>query len=270
LTTFHDENVHDTHSATIDWGDGTKDAGVITKPLPVTSTVTVSLPTVFEGPSDTTPPPAPSPPGSDGAVSGSHVYADNGDYTVTVCVTDSEGDTGCDTQDVKVHNVAPSVDAGPDQTAYLSEAVTVSGTWTDPSGSLDNPYGWWWDLDGQSGADLSGTASYGETISGTTSFALSGSYTLTLSVRDKDGGSGRDSLVIEVLDQPPPVVILGYHTVVPGECLYCIARAYEVDPYAIAAQNGIVNIHLIYSGQILAIPNMPGTLPAGRVSRRQF
>ena len=69
---------------------------------------------------------------------------------------------------------------------------------------------------------------------------------------------------------PPPEGILGYHTVRPGETLYCIARAYGVDPYAIARRNNILNPSLIYAGTVLAIPNVPYTLPAGRVCPRQF
>jgi len=57
--------------------------------------------------------------------------------------------------------------------------------------------------DGDGSADSSGTASYGDTIPGTTSFVLEGSYILTLGVTDKDGGSGSDSLVIDVLNRPP-------------------------------------------------------------------
>jgi len=64
--------------------------------------------------------------------------------------------------------------------------------------------------------------------------------------------------------------ILGNHTVRSGETLYCIARAYGVDPYAIAAQNGILNPNLIHPGQVLKIPNKPYTLPAGRTCPRQF
>lgn len=71
-------------------------------------------------------------------------------------------------------------------------------------------------------------------------------------------------------ETPAPNDILGYHTVRPGETLYCIARAYGVDPYAIAEENGIVTPSYIYAGQSLAIPNVPKTLPAGPVCPRQF
>ena len=64
--------------------------------------------------------------------------------------------------------------------------------------------------------------------------------------------------------------ILGYHTVQPKETLYCIGRAYGVDPYAIARENSILNPNLIHPGQRLAIPNVPRSLPPGRVCPRQF
>ena len=69
---------------------------------------------------------------------------------------------------------------------------------------------------------------------------------------------------------PVPGEILGYHTVKSGETLYCIARAYGVDPYAIAEENGILNPNRIYAGQELAIPDAPKTLPSGHVCPRQF
>ncbi len=82
--------------------------------------------------------------------------------------------------------------------------------------------------------------------------------------------SGTPTPTSTVTPTPAPGDILGYHTVQPGETLYCIARAYEVDPYAIARQNNILNPNLIYVGQQLAIPDAPYTLPAGRVCPRQF
>jgi LysM repeat protein len=68
----------------------------------------------------------------------------------------------------------------------------------------------------------------------------------------------------------PAGTILGYHTVQPGETLFCIGRAYGVDPYAIARQNNILNPNLIHAGTAPAIPNAPCALPPGRVCPRQF
>jgi LysM repeat protein len=62
-----------------------------------------------------------------------------------------------------------------------------------------------------------------------------------------------------------PGAIICYHTVRPGETLFCIGRAYGVDPYAIAMKNSIVNPNLIYPGQVLAIPYVPRLLPSGPV-----
>jgi LysM repeat protein len=76
----------------------------------------------------------------------------------------------------------------------------------------------------------------------------------------------QNGVIIVVSDED----ILGYHVVQPKETLYCIGRAYGVDPYAIARRNGILNPNLIHVGQRLAIPDAPHSLPPGRVCPRQF
>lgn len=73
-----------------------------------------------------------------------------------------------------------------------------------------------------------------------------------------------------VFAAPARWTILGYHVVRPGETLFCIARAYGVNPWAIANQNGIVNPNRIYPGMSLAIPAAYAALPAGPVCARQF
>jgi len=65
--------------------------------------------------------------------------------------------------------------------------------------------------------------------------------------------------------------ILGYHSVRPGETLFCLGRAYKVSPWAIASQNGIGWMNAIYAGQVLAIPNVAwANAPAGPTCVRQF
>jgi LysM repeat protein len=77
---------------------------------------------------------------------------------------------------------------------------------------------------------------------------------------------------------PTPIVTpvpiggtLGIHKVRWGETLYCIGRAYQVEPYAIAKANQIRWPNIIFPGQKLTIPNVPwGKIPAGPVCKTQF
>jgi LysM repeat protein len=64
--------------------------------------------------------------------------------------------------------------------------------------------------------------------------------------------------------------VSGQHTVQAGETVYCIARAYGVDPWAIGLQNSLANASRIHPGDVLGIPNVPATLPPGPVCARQF
>jgi len=63
----------------------------------------------------------------------------------------------------------------------------------------------------------------------------------------------------------------GIHVVKQGETLYCIGRAYMVNPWAIASVNRIYFPYYVYPGQKLTIPNSPWTnIPAGPTCARQF
>jgi LysM repeat protein len=83
---------------------------------------------------------------------------------------------------------------------------------------------------------------------------------------------------VTVTSTPTPIVTpiptggtLGIHKVRWGETLYCIGRAYQVEPYAIAKANGIWWPNIIFPGQKLTIPNTPwGKIPAGPVCKTQF
>ena len=92
-------------TASIDWGEGTVDVGVLTEVPGAEGVLTT------------------------GTVSGSHVYGDDGLYTVTVCVTDDnqapnanppvDGQT-CDTFTVRVNNVNPVLN----DPVFLNPAIT--------------------------------------------------------------------------------------------------------------------------------------------------
>jgi hypothetical protein len=116
-----------------------------------------------------------------------------------------DGDNACSTATttVAVINVAPTASAGADQTVSRNAAVSLSGTFTDPAGAADDLYAWSWDLDGNGTPDASGTTTYGSAVPALTSFAASGTYTLTFRVTDKDGGSHSDTVVITVINQAP-------------------------------------------------------------------
>jgi hypothetical protein len=182
----------DQSNVTVDEGQTAFNSGTVSDPDGDTVALAASIGSVTDN--------------GDGTWSWSFTTSDGPAESQTVVITGDDGNGGVTTVDfvLTVNNVAPSVDAGPDQTVFRNDTVTVSGTWADPAGILDDPYAWSWDLDGDSTPDSSGSASFGaQPIVETTSFALEGFYTLTFDVTDKDGGFGSDSLLVEVLNRPP-------------------------------------------------------------------
>ena len=127
----------------------------------------------------------------------SHTYVDNGDYTVTVEVTDDDGGVGTDDVEVTVLNVPPDVDAGPDATVTSGETYGFSGSFSDP-GLEDDPWGWvinWGD--GTPNA-VGSTDDQFAAIIASHQVCAAGDYTVTLTVTDKDGGAGSDDLTLTV------------------------------------------------------------------------
>jgi VCBS repeat-containing protein len=170
---FVDPDLGDTWTATVDYGDGSE-----TQPLALVGT-TFQL---------------------------SHTYADDGEYTVIVTVTDREGGVGADALDVTVLNADPLVDLGADddgvprQTPH-THTVTFSDVGTADTHTVDVDWG-----DGTPGDTLVSTvdASGGITIPLTHVFATTGDFILTVTVTDDDGGIGVDTAVMHVLANRAP------------------------------------------------------------------
>ncbi len=97
--TFTDVGVDDTHTAVVDWGDGTAPEGV-----------TISQQS------------------GGGSLTATHTYGDNGLFTVTVTVTDDDSLTGSGTAAVVVANANPTVAIDRSATTSFDGVPTVVGT----------------------------------------------------------------------------------------------------------------------------------------------
>jgi uncharacterized repeat protein (TIGR01451 family) len=168
VATFTDPDANATaaeYSATIDWGDGS-----------ATSAGTISGPT-----------------GGPFTVRGSHTYADEGTYTVTVHITDSDSTNAADATST-AHVADATLTPGPLSLTGGTEgsgATTASFTFTDA-----NPVSTvadftatisWGDATSSAGT-VSGPTGGPYTVTGSHTYADEGSYPVTVMVTD-DGGS---------------------------------------------------------------------------------
>lgn len=133
-----------------------------------------------------------------GVLTPTHVFADNGLYTVTLTVTDTEGGVGSDYLQVTVSNLAPQMSDPADRSVAVDETFTVTAIITD-AGSLDSFT-----------LTIVWAAGVTETVNlpaGSTSFevthsyAASGSYTVLVTLTDKDGAAVDLDFVVEVANR---------------------------------------------------------------------
>ncbi|MFB6722400.1 S8 family serine peptidase [Kribbella sp. NPDC056345] len=168
--TYSDPGTLDTHTAQIEWGDGT----------------TTGVPATL------------------GQVGGSHTYADNGNYTVKVTVTDDDGGTSSASFPVVVSNVAPVVTIDPAQVKTITEGSTLAAkaSFVDP-GSADTHTA---SIDWGFGAPTAGSL-LGTTVTGSRAYGDNGSFTVGVKVTDDDGGSGTATFPVQVTNVAPTAVI---------------------------------------------------------------
>ena len=115
---------------------------------------------------------------------------EEGEYTVTLKVTDSDGEWGINSTVVTVENFVPIANAGGPYVVNESETILL-----DASGSIDPgediiSYEWDLDNDGQ----------YDDASGVTTSFSSNdyGNYTVSLKITDRDGTLVTDSTMVAV------------------------------------------------------------------------
>ncbi len=119
-----------------------------------------------------------------------HTYADDGIYKVVLRVTNSDGGVGSDTLYVTVANLPPLVEAGGDQAGKRRQPLRFAGAFADP-GSEDT-HTFFWDF---------GDGATADTLTPVHRYRDAGTYWVTLTVRDDDGGEGSDGLTVTISDE---------------------------------------------------------------------
>ncbi|MBX2997504.1 MAG: DUF11 domain-containing protein [Caldilineaceae bacterium] len=193
---YSDLGKSETFTYTINWGDGTSESGDVTD--------------VITGPTA---------PRTRGAISATHVYADNGVYTVTVTIRDDDGGQHSRSFTVTVLNAAPELNAGNNQTVTEGALVSLDPATFLDRGTLDThiaTVNW-----GDGSPSVAGTVNatpYGPpgstagvtgTISASHRYADDGVYTVTVQLSDDDGATVTDTLTITVTNVAPTVRAAG-------------------------------------------------------------
>ncbi|UCE29504.1 MAG: PKD domain-containing protein, partial [Candidatus Bathyarchaeota archaeon] len=112
---------------------------------------------------------------SGAGVNPTHIYAQNGDYLVTLTVTDADGDSDSTSLTITVIDKEPTADFEASPTSGV-EPLLVN--FEDSSASHDGIVGWTWNFgDGQSSTDRNPTHNYVD----------SGVFTVSLTVVEGDG-----------------------------------------------------------------------------------
>ena len=184
-------------------------------------------------------------------VTAEHAYCDDGDYTITVEVTDSEGTTGRDTARVLVRNVPPEVDAGAASFAYPCVPVDLVATFVDP-GWCDTHTATWdfGDCTPSRPAVVrerhdppAGTG----TASALHTYRTCGTYLARCVVTDDDGGVGEAVRVVQVTGLVNPSFEDGFRVTPHGE----IGNGWEPYPGPAACAGDLVVLHEGRRGQRL-------------------
>ncbi|MCK5253581.1 MAG: PKD domain-containing protein, partial [Thermoplasmata archaeon] len=149
-----------------------------------------------------------------------HIYTETGLFIARFRVTDNDGATAQDILRVQVSsavtpNEPPTAEAGGPYTGVTGVPLTLSGTGTDPDGSIES---YEWDFEGD------GTIDHYSPASGTTTkvYGLSGLYSAVLFVTDDDGAVTSDVAEVRieranlvpsasVSDPAPGATIKGYY-----------------------------------------------------------
>jgi len=152
-----------------------------------------------------------------------HAYADDGNYTVTLTVTDDDGSTASSTATKTALNRPPVASFTESaETVYTGEAITFNASAShDPDGSIVS---YKWDF-----GDGNITTVFTPFI--THAYADNGTYEVTLIVTDNDGATASASSIKTVLNRSPAALFTeSATTVFTNEIIYFNASdSYDLD-----------------------------------------
>ncbi len=144
-----------------------------------------------------------------------HSFKEAREYTITLRVTDTTGNSGLKsitTFDVNVRDrTSPIADAGPDQTVSQGTVVTLDGTnSTDNVGIVS--YTWSFTYGGAPRSLTGMIVSW--------KFDIPGKYAVVLRVEDAAGFTGADTMDVTVLDNIPPTTTVVFNPEMPPDRKY--------------------------------------------------
>jgi hypothetical protein len=141
-----------------------------------------------------------------------HLYSTEGDYAVTVVVTDKDDGSGSRTTTVTVINLPPVVSIPVISPVPSKEGSSVSVSASFSDGGANGPYTCTVNYGDGSGTHAGTIA--GNTCNGSTYiYDDNGSYSVTIKVTDKDGVTGNATKAHEVINVAPTAVF----TLAPAE-----------------------------------------------------
>ncbi len=131
-----------------------------------------------------------------------HAYAETGRYTVSITVTDSNGDSETESMVITVTNPRPTVDAGPAKQCYNATSCAFSATAYDSDRGFIRLYEW--DFDGNGSIDASGaTNSFSHVYPDTSSSAR---YVAKFCATDDDDNRVCDTTTVNVANRAPTLI----------------------------------------------------------------
>jgi DNA/RNA endonuclease G (NUC1)/PKD repeat protein len=142
----------------------------------------------------------------------SHTYADDGNYVVTLTVTDPHGAEATATTAVTVFNVAPTLATLQGASILAHQAYAETGSFTDPGADA-----WTATVDYGDGAGAEPLALNGTSFSLSHTYAAAGTYLVKVTVDDGDGGVTSTTAQVTVTNVAPAVNAFAGATILPGE-----------------------------------------------------